>query len=861
MSVTRDQWLGAATLALLGVAVYLAVDLYHSGHTEVVRQFKTLQTLLAQQSSHEVESYLQECSRDLRNLARLPSIQRRSRPEMESDFQAYYKTAEHLRPLSLRVVDREGTVLLSSRGGAPAPNYANSEFLEWAWKKENRGKVFVSSWAHMAKEKSDPPSKCGLLLATPLYRGDTGSTAGTSARVFTGVLLMTMDLEPILTEHLSSLGGKSSSQRVWIMDQDGTVLLQSEHPEMTRQNIHRPQAQCAQCHESFDYAKAMLATKAGVTQYQLKGQPRKLAAFAPMQFANASWTVVVNAPYAAVTAFSQRSYSQMLLLLGIIAVAVGLASIVVHRNNLSRVQAEAQARQWQDKLRLEGQIRRAEERYRTLFEQSPDGILMLDPQSTLPIEFNEAAHRQLGYSREEFARLPIRDYEAGDQPEAGQVRLARILREGRASFETCHRHKSGELRTVEVIAQSLELVDRKVLHCIYHDVTERKRAALALERRTVQLEALHQVGLSITAQVEPEPLLETITAQAVQLFQGTAGALFLHRPAQDELELVVNSGHDPSVAGRSVKKGEGLAGRVWASGAPLVVEDYQSWEGRNGSGETSSCAATMGAPIRRGETFVGVMEICSDRRAFFSREDATLLELFATQAAIAIKNAGLLEQVRQDAGIKTTLLNDVNHRVKNNLMRLGELVRLERDHAPDSEPGLKAVLGDLESRLHGMTVVHTMLSSVQWGPLSLSDLVTQIVTATLSSSPLRQKVRLAVQAPPETLWIVPEQATAVALIVNELATNSVKHAFCGRAEGSVTVRLQVEPTANRRTQVRLEYRDDGPGWPEAVLRGERKRVGLHLIQASVRSPLRGDLTLRNDNGAVAELNFKLASPE
>jgi two-component sensor histidine kinase len=246
---------------------------------------------------------------------------------------------------------------------------------------------------------------------------------------------------------------------------------------------------------------------------------------------------------------------------------------------------------------------------------------------------------------------------------------------------------------------------------------------------------------------------------------------------------------------------------------------------------------------------------------FFTRDDAALLGLFATQAAIAIKNAGLLEQVRQDAAIKTTLLRDVNHRVKNNLMRLVEMVRLEREKAPASEPGTRAALSDLENRLHGMEVVHTMLSRSQWRPLSLGDLVTQIVTAALSGSPTGQQIDLAVKAPAEPLWVVPEQAAAVALIINELATNSVKHAFRNRDQGHLEVRLQVESEAPGRRLVRLEYRDDGPGWPEAVLRGACQHVGLHLIQTHVRSPLRGEMTLRNDGGAVVDLSFKLALAE
>ena len=169
------------------------------------------------------------------------------------------------------------------------------------------------------------------------------------------------------------------------------------------------------------------------------------------------------------------------------------------------------------------------------------------------------------------------------------------------------------------------------------------------------------------------------------------------------------------------------------------------------------------------------------------------------------------------------------------------------------------MLRDLESRLQGMAVLHTLLSDAQWRPLPLSDLVTQIVTAALIGSPIRERIRVSVAAPAESLWVVPEQATAVAVILNELATNSVKHAFRGRDQGCLEVRLRVLDRPNGQTQVGLEFRDDGPGWPAPVLNGERRRVGLHLIEASVRSPLRGQLTLRNDAGAAAEITFRLAA--
>jgi two-component sensor histidine kinase len=58
--------------------------------------------------------------------------------------------------------------------------------------------------------------------------------------------------------------------------------------------------------------------------------------------------------------------------------------------------------------------------------------------------------------------------------------------------------------------------------------------------------------------------------------------------------------------------------------------------------------------------------------------------------------------------------------------------------------------------------------------------------------------------------------------------------------------------------VTLQIRDDGPGYSNDVLQGERENVGMRLVRLTVRSPLRGYLALSNDNGAVTNLQFRLA---
>jgi PAS domain S-box-containing protein len=128
--------------------------------------------------------------------------------------------------------------------------------------------------------------------------------------------------------------------------------------------------------------------------------------------------------------------------------------------------------------------------YRELFTSSPDGILLIDAETQRVIEFNDAACRQLGYTRKEFGGLRISDYEASETPEETDLHVQRTRREGKAEFDTRHRTKTGEIRHVHVWTRTVDLDGRVVLHVIFRDITERKRTADALEESEANFKAL-----------------------------------------------------------------------------------------------------------------------------------------------------------------------------------------------------------------------------------------------------------------------------------------------------------------------------------------------------------------------------------
>ena len=129
-----------------------------------------------------------------------------------------------------------------------------------------------------------------------------------------------------------------------------------------------------------------------------------------------------------------------------------------------------------DHKRMEQELEAETLRRRILFDESPDGILVIDPQTAGFIEFNTTAHEQLGYSREEFAQLHIFDIEAQETANETRVHIGEVIKNGRSDFETLQRTKQGEIRNVHVTAQIVEILGQPVYYCTWRDITERKRA-------------------------------------------------------------------------------------------------------------------------------------------------------------------------------------------------------------------------------------------------------------------------------------------------------------------------------------------------------------------------------------------------
>jgi PAS domain S-box-containing protein len=166
--------------------------------------------------------------------------------------------------------------------------------------------------------------------------------------------------------------------------------------------------------------------------------------------------------------------------------------------------------------------------------------------------------------------------------------------------------------------------------------------------RLEEMTALYQTSLDITARLEVLELLKSIVERAVTLLRAEAGSIYLYDPEREELRLVIGYDYTEEYVGIVLKPGEGMAGKVFQTGEPLIVDDYRTWEGRTlPYGADQPSTTVLEVPLKWRERIIGVLAIDANaRKRAFNQDDVWLATLFANQAAVALGNARLYEQAR-----------------------------------------------------------------------------------------------------------------------------------------------------------------------------------------------------------------------
>ena len=303
-----------------------------------------------------------------------------------------------------------------------------------------------------------------------------------------------------------------------------------------------------------------------------------------------------------------------------------------------------------DGKRAEQTLRESEVRYKAIFEQSP---LAINITRGADILYANPAYLELfGFSSLEEMQavqpLALFTPESREQIRANIERRAQGLPVSDSYEAECY-HGDGSSFPVLMYLTRAMFSDGPVTLGFVIDITSRKLLEAALERRAAELAGLQDTILEITAPHEMPALLQTITERAARLLGADGGGLYLCDEAKREVTCVVSFQTLKDYAGTVLKYGEGAAGIVADTGQPLLVADYRTWSGRAAIYEEQKpFKALVSAPIIWQGHVIGVLHSLRYSTGVFRQEDQDLLILLANHAAIALQNARLLDEVRQE---------------------------------------------------------------------------------------------------------------------------------------------------------------------------------------------------------------------
>ena len=320
-------------------------------------------------------------------------------------------------------------------------------------------------------------------------------------------------------------------------------------------------------------------------------------------------------------------------------------------------------------------------------EQSASSVIITDTGGN--IEYVNPAFSYLsGYSAEEIIGENPRILNSGQTPPEEYKKMWQtIIEGGEWQGEFHNRKKNGEIYWVFTSLSPIRNSDGKITHflTIQEDITERKHTEEELRQKNAYMAALNETTLSIIGRLELEDLLKSLITRAGQLLQAPHGFIYLVDSERNELEIRVAVGAMDDFIGFRVKPGEGLGGKVWQKGEPIVFDDYQSWNGRTPQSVPEEIGAVAGVPLRSGSQIAGVLGLAYDcgSSKTFGESEFEVLTRFGELASISIDNAILysdamdaLAAAEKANASKSIFLSNVSHELRTPLTAIFGFARI-----------------------------------------------------------------------------------------------------------------------------------------------------------------------------------------
>ena len=208
------------------------------------------------------------------------------------------------------------------------------------------------------------------------------------------------------------------------------------------------------------------------------------------------------------------------------------------------------------------------------------------------------------------------------------------------------------------------------------------------------------------------------------------------------------------------------------------------------------------------------------------------------------------DKIKESLKEKEVLLREIHHRVKNNLQIVSSMLSMQAMKAKDKKV-IESLL-DSRSRIQTMSLIHAQLyQSENFEQVEMGTTIRKLVSSMLQIY-AQDKKNITSVVTAEGIILSISQAIPCGLIINELVSNALKHAFTGMTEGSIEISMR-ELAGDK---IKLTVKDNGIGIPEELDIYKTDTLGLKIVRTLAEEQLKGKMGLIRDKGTEIYVEFK-----
>jgi two-component sensor histidine kinase/putative methionine-R-sulfoxide reductase with GAF domain len=371
------------------------------------------------------------------------------------------------------------------------------------------------------------------------------------------------------------------------------------------------------------------------------------------------------------------------------------------------------------------------------------------------------------------------------------------------------------------------------------------RTDARLRRKIAELGTLQRVSRTVASSLDLPDVLRLIAEAAMELINAEAAAIF-RLPRKDDGHA---GDHTPTIEYRVGPSRYVVDER---GRNDFILDAIESGAARSREMQyLDGTGLLFCLPLRSAREHLGALCLRLPTGTELTEDELGLLQAFSDSASLAIENAKLYQDARQSLDTASTLLQEMHHRVRNNLQTVAALLSIQLRQLGEEPAAVH--LREAVSRIQAIAAVHDLLSDERRLGGATIDAIARLVAEEAHSTLIPPGLRVQFVIPKSDIAVSSKQATVLALLTNELVSNAVTHGFKGRSHGRVSICARRE--GNLAT---LEVANDGQRVPEGFNPNESRGLGMRIVQRLVSSDLRGEFTIQSgDAGTVASITFPL----